>query len=69
MSVPASGRRWLTVREAADYLAISPRTLERWTSERRVVSARIGGVVRYDRGDLDSLMEKTKRAAYPANTK
>jgi len=60
------GRRWLTSDEAAEYLAISVRTLQRWTGERKVPSSRIGEVVRYDRGDLDRLMEKNKRVAYPA---
>lgn len=66
-TVPASGRRWLTPDQAADHLGISKRTLQRWTGERDLPSSCIGEVVRYDIHDLDSFMEKAKRAALPAN--
>lgn len=69
MSAPTLGRRWLTVDAAADYLAVSKRTLQRWTGERKLVSTRIGEIVRYDIHDLDRFMEKAKREAYPATTK
>jgi excisionase family DNA binding protein len=59
-------RRWLGRDEAAKYLGISPRTLQRWTSERDLPSVRIGEVVRYDIRDLDEFMEQAKREAIPA---
>ena len=62
-------RRRLNADDAAEYLDISKRTLQRWTEERAIPSSKKGQIVRYDRADLDAVMEKNKREAYPALAK
>ena len=55
------GKRLLTVREAAHYLAISPVTLYHWIARREVRVVRLRRkAVRLDREDLDDLVVKLK---------
>ena len=52
---------WLSLDEAADYLRVSPRTLERNLSRRRVRSSTIGRRRLLHRDDLDELARATTR--------
>src|SRR5437870_6341977 len=42
----------LTVREAAAYARVTPRTVQRWIEESRVPGVKVGGTVRIRRDDL-----------------
>ena len=50
----------MSVKEAARYLAVPPSTLYRRIWERRVPFVRLGRSVRFDRRDLDALIESNK---------
>ena len=47
---------WLTIQEAADYLALHPNTLRRYVSEGKLRAYRSGGIrdLRFRREDLDA---------------
>lgn len=51
--------KWLTRQEAAKYLSIHPRTLDRWVEEGRVTRYHVGELrsVRFKVEDLDGLMK------------
>ena len=53
-------KRLMSVKEAARYLAVPPSTLYRRIWERRVPFVRLGRSVRFDRRDLDALIESNK---------
>ena len=57
-------RRYLSTREAADYLGLSARTLDRYrVSGEGPVFHRFGGRVRYLREDLDAWAKARRRAS------
>lgn len=57
----ASSSPWLSLDEAADYLRVSPRTLERRIKRGRIRSTTIGRRRLLHRDDLDELAEKRRR--------
>jgi excisionase family DNA binding protein len=64
----AAGSPWLALDEAATYLRISVRTLERWIAKGRVRSTTIGRRRLLHRDDLDALAaagEETAPTAPP----
>jgi len=52
---PVGGLR--SRQEAAAYLGISPDTLKKWTTQRRIPFVKLGGAVRYRLSDLDAYIE------------
>ena len=57
-------RHYLSTREAADYLGLSSRTLDRYrVSGEGPVFHRFGGRVRYLRADLDAWAATRRRAS------
>lgn len=46
-------RRYLSIKEAADYLSLSTHTLYKYVSQRRIKYYKFGGAVRFDIRDLD----------------
>lgn len=54
------GRRLLTSREAAEWLAVSPRTLWELANRGDLPCVRIGRSVRYDPNDLDAWIARQK---------
>ncbi len=51
--------RWYSVREAADYLAVSQPTIFRWMKEGLLSFYKVGGSTRFSREGLDAVVEKT----------
>jgi len=50
---------WMSLREAAVYLRLSPNTLRTWIRERGLPAAKLSGtVVRIRRADLDAWVEE-----------
>jgi excisionase family DNA binding protein len=49
---------WMTRDAAAEYMSVSPFTIDRWVREGRLVRHRIEGIrsVRYARRELDALV-------------
>lgn len=55
---PSANRDPLLAREAAAaYLGISPETLKKWTTQRRIPIVKMGGAVRYRQSDLDAYID------------
>ncbi len=51
-------RRWLRVRDAAEYLGIAPKSVYRGIARRQIPAAKCAGIgVRVDRQALDELLE------------
>ncbi len=54
-------KRLFTVKEAAAYLAVAPTTLYHWVARREVPVVRLKRkAIRFDRTDLDELIERVK---------
>ena len=58
-------KRLLNLREAADFLNISPLTLRTWTGGRRIPFVKIGRRVLFDPDDLLSFVQSRKVAPRP----
>jgi excisionase family DNA binding protein len=50
----------ITIREAAQYLAVSVSTLYGWVYQRRVPFVKVGRALRFDRVDLDRFIETNR---------
>lgn len=59
--------RLLRTAQAAEYLGISPRTLNRWTLSGMIPVVQLPGMnqVRYDQTDLDKFIEDNKSKYKP----
>ena len=53
-------KRLMTVREASRYLGLAEATLYRYVWQRTVRFVRLGRAVRFDKRDLDALIESNK---------
>jgi excisionase family DNA binding protein len=52
------GRRYASLKEAADYIGVTPRTCREWISEGRITGYRINArLVRVDLNELDAAMQ------------
>jgi len=49
---------WMTVREVAVYLSVSPGTIRNWVSQRYIPFAKRGRVVRFHRGRIDEWLSR-----------
>ncbi len=49
----AEGRRWLTLRQAAERIGVSQRTISRWVAADSLPVVRLGKVVRIDPAVMD----------------
>lgn len=56
-------RRLLTYKKLAEYLGVSLRTAKQLAADDEVPKVRIGGRVLFDRTDVDSYIERIKRAS------
>jgi len=52
-------RRWLKVKEAAEYLGLNPKSLYRACHQKKIPCSKAPGVgVRLDRFELDAMLER-----------
>lgn len=58
-----SSKQWLKSREVRKLLDVSPGKLHAMRASRQLTFMRIGGVIYYDRTDIDKMFEKFKTAA------
>lgn len=68
MAMERRSKRMLTTEDAADYLGLSPRTLEKWRKNPRTDGRPKGpdfhdldGNIRYDVRDLDAYLKQTRK--------
>ena len=54
-----SRKQWYSVREAAEYLAVSQPTIFRWMKEGHLSFYKVGGSTRFSQEGLDAVIEKT----------
>lgn len=57
---PAQTKQWLKSREVRKLLDISPGKLHQLRANRQLGFMRIGGVIYYDRADIDKMFERFK---------
>ncbi|SMO61070.1 transcriptional regulator, AlpA family [Balnearium lithotrophicum] len=57
-------KKLLTVKEACEYLSISKATLYKLIKEGKIKPVKIGKSTRFDRQDLDRLVEELKRNSW-----
>jgi excisionase family DNA binding protein len=62
-NTPQAESEYLTVKEMARELRVSPRTAWRWVAEGIVPSTRVGGARRIARADLEYLIETGRNKA------
>jgi excisionase family DNA binding protein len=48
----------MTAVQAADYLQVKEKTIRNWTSQGKIPSVKISGIVRYKKSEIDKVMEK-----------
>ncbi|MFA5062669.1 MAG: helix-turn-helix domain-containing protein [Candidatus Omnitrophota bacterium] len=62
--------RLIDIDELADYLKLKKQTIYNWLSQRKISGIKVGGVWRFDRKDVDSWLQSSKRQSMsPANGK
>ena len=61
-----SGSPYLNIKEAADYLGISPHTLYKLVERREVPAAKVGGSWRLNRSALDEFLQSQSSVGVPA---
>ncbi len=54
-------RELMTLVEVAEYLQIGQRTAYGWVAEGKLPGFKVGAAWRFDRADMDGLVEKQKR--------
>ena len=52
--------RWLSIKQLAKYLGRSVQSIRKDVRERRLPATRIGGQIKFDRHDIDQLLEARK---------
>jgi excisionase family DNA binding protein len=52
--------RWLSIKQLAKYLGRSIQSIRKDVRERRLPATRIGGQIKFDRRDIDQLLEARK---------
>lgn len=60
---PAPPNPWLSRREAAKYIGVSPATLQRYQADGLIPFSKIGGRVWYRRDDLDAALDSHRVSA------
>ena len=52
--------RWLSIKQLANYLGRSVQSIRKDVREKRLPATRIGGQIRFDKRDIDQLLEARK---------
>lgn len=64
-SRPTPPEQWLSKRQAAEYLAVTTRTIERWQSECGLPMHRAGSMCRYKASELDQWVTSQASSSTP----
>jgi len=60
-------KRYLDIKECAEYTGISIKTLYRWSREAKIPNRKIGKLLRFDRVEIDTWMDRYKRCEVNAD--
>jgi len=52
--------RWLSIKQLANYLGRSVQSIRKDVREKRLPATRIGGQIKFDKQDIDQLLEARK---------
>ena len=52
--------RWLSIKQLANYLGRSVQSIRKDVREKRLPATKIGGQIKFDRRDIDQLLEARK---------
>ena len=52
--------RWLSIKQLANYLGRSVQSIRKDVREKRLPATRIGGQIKFDKRDIDQLLEARK---------
>ena len=50
-------KRLFSVPELSEYLSLKERTIYNWASQRKIPFVKIGGALRFDKQDIDKMIE------------
>lgn len=64
---PAELSRWLTTKQAAEYLGVTDRWVKRAKDEGRLPYSKRNRLVLYERADLDAIIEAQRVPAFNPN--
>lgn len=67
MSLSDNGEGILTIKEVADYLKVTERTIYRLSQAKKIPSFKVGGVWRFLRKDIDAWIKKQSEQAQEAD--
>jgi excisionase family DNA binding protein len=54
-------QRFITLKDAAQYLGLSNKTLYKWVFKRTIPFCKFGAAVRFDKLELDGFIEASRR--------
>lgn len=60
-------RRYLSIKDCAEYTGISSKTLYRWSREQKIPSHKIGHLLRFDRIEISKWIDRYKRSEINAD--
>lgn len=53
----ARNEEWLSGKDVAEMLGISPRTLQNWRDQRAIRFSQVGDIIRYKKSDVDEFLD------------
>ena len=67
MSTSTSNGEILTIKQVADYLKVTERTIYRLAAAKQIPAFKVGGTWRFSRADLDQWMQQQQKDDKPGN--
>ena len=67
MSTSSSEGEILTIKQVADYLKVTERTIYRLAAAKRIPAFKVGGTWRFSRVDLDQWIQRQQKDDKPGN--
>ncbi len=68
MSISNSEGEILTIKQVADYLKVTERTIYRLAAAKKIPAFKVGGTWRFSRADIDSWIKQQSTQAFDGNT-
>ena len=53
-------KRFFTITELSEYLSLSKNTIYSWVNQQKIPYVKLGGALRFDKKDIDKMIEKNK---------
>jgi len=67
MSTSSSEGEILTIKQVADYLKVTERTIYRLAAAKKIPAFKVGGTWRFSRADLDQWIQRQQKDDKPGN--